>query len=156
MSCVLKQEGFFAPCALVATEQAFAADVLPIGCCGQQFVEYPGVLIAEVDAVAGQRVNGVRGVTAVSYTHLDVYKRQYLRFGINLESNFREDSTYGLRVAYDKTLLNPLTAELIVAAEIGNSPGVLVDYYQPLEAQQRYFFESALSYGCLLYTSRCV
>lgn len=70
----------------------------------------------------------------------------YLRFGINLESNFREDSTYSLRVAYDKTWLNPLGGELIVAAEIGNTPGLVVDYYQPLEAQQRYFFESSLGY----------
>jgi NTE family protein len=71
----------------------------------------------------------------------------YLRFGINLESNFSLDSTYSLRVAYDKTWLNPLGGELIVAAEIGNAPGVLLDYYQPLEAQQRYFFDSSLAYG---------
>ncbi|MBK7423029.1 MAG: patatin-like phospholipase family protein [Propionivibrio sp.] len=71
----------------------------------------------------------------------------YLRFGINLESNFSLDSTYSLRVGYDKTWLNPLGGELIVAAEIGNAPGVLLDYYQPLEAQQRYFFDSSLAYG---------
>jgi len=75
-----------------------------------------------------------------------IWGPNYLRFGLSLESNFREDSTYGLRVAYDKTWLNPLGGELIVAAEIGNSPGLLLDYYQPLEAQQRYFFESKLSY----------
>jgi NTE family protein len=71
----------------------------------------------------------------------------YLRYGINLESNFSLDSTYSLRVGYDKTWLNPLGGELIVAAEIGNAPGVLLDYYQPLEAQQRYFFDSSLAYG---------
>ena len=71
----------------------------------------------------------------------------YLRFGVNMESNFKQDSTYILRAAYDKTWLNELGGELLIMGQIGSTPAFAVDYYQPLEAQQRYFFESSLSYS---------
>ncbi len=71
----------------------------------------------------------------------------YLRFGVNLESNFKEDSSFTLRAAYDKQWLNSLGGQLIISGDIGNSPSVGVDYYQPLDAQQRYFVETVLAYG---------
>lgn len=70
----------------------------------------------------------------------------YLRFGVNLESNFKQDSSYTLRAAYDKTWLNALGGELLLGAEIGRRNLVSVDLYQPLDAGQRYFVEGALSY----------
>jgi NTE family protein len=75
----------------------------------------------------------------------------YLRFGISLESNFREDSFYTLRAAYDKTWLNSLGGEIIVAAEFGRKNALGIDLYQPLESQQRYFMESTLSAGSEVY-----
>ena len=71
----------------------------------------------------------------------------YLRLGFNLDSNFKQNSSYALRVAYDKTWLNDLGAEMIASAEIGNRPGLAVDFYQPLDAQQHYFGEVSLGYG---------
>ena len=71
----------------------------------------------------------------------------YLRFGVNVESNFKQDSTYALRAAYDKTWLNSLGGELLIIGQIGNKSELGVDYYQPLEAQQRYFMETSLSYS---------
>ena len=71
----------------------------------------------------------------------------YLRFGVNLETNFKQDSSYTLRAAYDKTWLNSLGGELLVAGEIGRTMMLGVDLYQPLDARQRYFVETALSYG---------
>ncbi len=71
----------------------------------------------------------------------------YLRFGLNLETNFKQDASYGVRAAYDKTWLNSLGGELLILGQFGNKTEVAVDYYQPLEATQRYFFESSLSYS---------
>ena len=71
----------------------------------------------------------------------------YLRFGVNLQSDFKEDSTFTLRAAYDKTWLNSLGGELLVGAEIGRTNQLGIDLYQPLDARQRYFVESGLSYG---------
>jgi NTE family protein len=69
----------------------------------------------------------------------------YLRFGINLNTTLKSGSTYSLRAAYQKTWLNPLGGELILAAELGNNTGLGVEWYQPLEPTQRYFVEAAAS-----------
>jgi NTE family protein len=75
----------------------------------------------------------------------------YLRFGISLESNFDEDSYYTVRAAYDKTWINDLGGELLIAGEFGRKNALGVDLYQPLEASQRYFLESSLSTGAEVY-----
>ncbi|MCM8596665.1 patatin-like phospholipase family protein [Accumulibacter sp.] len=70
----------------------------------------------------------------------------YLRFGLNLESNFKSDSTYSLRGAYHRTWLNRLGGEMIFQGEIGSQTGVAFDYYQPVDERQQYFFETKMSY----------
>ena len=71
----------------------------------------------------------------------------YLRFGINLETNFQQESSYAIRAAYDKTWLNDLGGELLVIGQFGSSSVVGADFYQPLEAQQRYFLEASAYYS---------
>jgi NTE family protein len=68
----------------------------------------------------------------------------YLRYGVNLDSNFKTDSTYSLRLAYQKTWLNRLGGEFLAGAEIGSQSGVSVDLYQPVDEAQRYFVESTV------------
>jgi NTE family protein len=70
----------------------------------------------------------------------------YIRYGINLDSNFKSDSSYSLRLGYQKTWINSLGAELLAIGEIGSTNGVSVDYYQPVDARQRYFLETNLKY----------
>ncbi|KFB76436.1 MULTISPECIES: patatin-like phospholipase family protein [Candidatus Accumulibacter] len=74
----------------------------------------------------------------------------YLRYGINLDTNFKADSTYNLRIAYHKTWLNSLGGELLTYGEIGSNNGVVFDYYQPVDERQRYFVETNLRYGSKL------
>jgi NTE family protein len=69
----------------------------------------------------------------------------YLRFGIALLTDRSTGSTYALRAAYHKTWVNPLGAELLATAQIGNSMGAGLDFYQPLDAGQAYFLETAVS-----------
>ena len=71
----------------------------------------------------------------------------YLRFCINLETNFQQESSYAIRAAYDKTWLNDLGGELLVIGQFGSSSVVGADFYQPLEAQQRYFLEASAYYS---------
>ncbi|WP_291987412.1 patatin-like phospholipase family protein [Candidatus Accumulibacter sp. ACC007] len=70
----------------------------------------------------------------------------YMRFGVNLDSNFRTDSTYILRAAYQKTWLNTLGGEFLAYGEIGSQSGFGADLYQPVDAQQRFFLEANASY----------
>ncbi|MFZ4535491.1 patatin-like phospholipase family protein [Propionivibrio sp.] len=71
----------------------------------------------------------------------------YLRFGVNLYTDFKQDSSFTLRAAYDKTWLNSLGGELLVIGQIGQNNGLIVDLYQPVEDKQRYFLESSASYN---------
>ena len=71
----------------------------------------------------------------------------YLRLGVNLDTNFKLDSAYTLRAAYEKNWLNSLGGQLITVGEIGRNAALSVDLYQPLEDRQRYFLETGISHG---------
>ena len=71
----------------------------------------------------------------------------YFRFGVNFDSNFRNDSSYTLRGQYDKTWLNSLGGELAVTADLGRSSRLGVDFYQPLDERQRRFIDTSISVG---------
>ena len=70
----------------------------------------------------------------------------YLRFGFNLNAASNAPSTFDLRVAYQKTLLNSLGGEWLAGVQVGNEMGVFTEFYQPLDAQQRFFVEPKFSY----------
>ena len=69
----------------------------------------------------------------------------YLRLGVNIDSNFRQDSSYTLRAAYEKTWLNSLGGQLLISSELGRASALSAELYQPLDDRQHYFFESRLS-----------
>lgn len=107
------------------------------------------------------RIYGDGWYESVDYTLLNAHDRNilhvmpiekrwgpdYLRFGLSLDSNLKQSSSYTVRAAYDKTWLNSLGGQLLTSAEIGRKNGLTIELYQPLEARQRYFMESSLSYG---------
>jgi len=70
----------------------------------------------------------------------------YLRFGVNLNSNLSQGSTYSLRVGYDKTWINRLGGDLLFSAEIGSNSGAGVEWYQPLDGAQRFFVAANAAY----------
>lgn len=63
----------------------------------------------------------------------------YLRFGVNISSDFRTESPYNLRALYRKTWINSFGGELLTVAQMGSNQGLAVDFYQPLDYRQRYF-----------------
>ena len=71
----------------------------------------------------------------------------YVRFGLNLDSNFRNDASYTLRGQYEKTWLNALGGELAVTADLGRESRLGIDLYQPIDAQQRHFIDASFSAG---------
>lgn len=64
----------------------------------------------------------------------------FLRFAAGMNSTLR-GSTYSLRGAYQKTLLNRLGAEVMVSAEVGSTTSLAANLYQPLDPAQRTFVE---------------
>ena len=63
----------------------------------------------------------------------------YLRFGLNLYSDFRGDSNFNIRALTRRTWLNALGGEWLTAAQIGSTQQIYTEFWQPLDASQRWF-----------------
>jgi NTE family protein len=70
----------------------------------------------------------------------------YVRAGLNLESTLGREATYDLRLAYHKTWLNSLGGEWLTGGQIGNTPKLFTEFYQPLDPGRRFFAEAGVSY----------
>ncbi|MBT7949996.1 MAG: hypothetical protein HN764_00080 [Gammaproteobacteria bacterium] len=71
----------------------------------------------------------------------------YLQFGINLEDDFHGTSDYNLATRLTSTELNGLGGELRLEAQLGQSPGLLAEFYQPLDYASRWFISPAVKAG---------
>ncbi|WP_434515062.1 patatin-like phospholipase family protein [Dechloromonas sp. ARDL1] len=65
----------------------------------------------------------------------------YLRFGLNLQADNSQGTSFGLRAAYHSTWLNRLGGELIVTGDVGSTNRLGANFYQPLDPAQRFFVE---------------
>ncbi|HSN21964.1 MAG TPA: patatin-like phospholipase family protein [Usitatibacter sp.] len=63
----------------------------------------------------------------------------YLRFGLNLSSDFRGDSRYNVRALYRRTWMNALGAEWLVGGQIGSEQSLGTEIYQPLDLRHVFF-----------------
>ncbi len=70
----------------------------------------------------------------------------YLRLGLQLQSTLSQGSGYRLRAALQRTWLNRLGGELLVAGEIGDVTGLEAAFTQPLEPAQRWFVDVHAAY----------
>ncbi|HXN16659.1 MAG TPA: patatin-like phospholipase family protein [Usitatibacter sp.] len=71
----------------------------------------------------------------------------YLRFGLNLASDFRSESTYNFRTLYRRTWVNSLGGEWLLGAQIGSEQSIGVEFYQPLDLRHWSFVRSFASSG---------
>lgn len=63
----------------------------------------------------------------------------YLRFGLQFEDNFQDDTVFNLTFHYDQTAINRLGAEWKSAARIGSEPFIRTEFFQPLTYESTYF-----------------
>jgi len=70
---------------------------------------------------------------------------EYLRFGLNLYSDFRGDARYNVRALYRRTWLNSLGGELLAAGQIGSEQRLFAEIYQPVEPRQVWFVRGYLN-----------
>ncbi len=71
----------------------------------------------------------------------------YLRFGLNLGTDFQEDSFFTLRAAYHRTWVNHRGAEWLTVAQIGQQRGISTEWYQPVDRWQRWFYSASAEYS---------
>lgn len=70
----------------------------------------------------------------------------YLRLALQLDSSLSQGSTYRLRMGYQKTWLNQLGGELLLVGEVGSSTGASAEWYQPVDAAQRFFVDALVEH----------
>jgi NTE family protein len=63
----------------------------------------------------------------------------YLTFDLNLSTDFKGDTQWGIRVDYEKRWLNSLGGEFRTSVQLGRPNAVAVQFYQPLDWSQRFF-----------------
>ncbi|HUP97461.1 MAG TPA: patatin-like phospholipase family protein [Usitatibacter sp.] len=71
----------------------------------------------------------------------------YLRFGLNLASDFRSESTFNLRALYRATWMNTLGGEWLLGAQIGSNQNIETEFYQPLDKRHTTFLRPYASTG---------
>jgi NTE family protein len=69
----------------------------------------------------------------------------YLRFGLNVATDFRFDSSFNLRALYRKTWLNSYGGEWLTIAQLGTTQVIGTEFYQPVDFRQRWFVRPYVS-----------
>ena len=63
----------------------------------------------------------------------------YLRFGLNLASDFRSESAYNFRALFRSTWINALGGEWLLGGQIGSQQSGETEFYQPLDKRHTTF-----------------
>ena len=71
----------------------------------------------------------------------------YIRFGINLEDDFKGNSSYNVAARFTKTEINKRGGEVRAELQIGESPRLFTEWYQPLDYASRWFVNPQLELG---------
>ena len=70
----------------------------------------------------------------------------YLRFGINLEDDFDGASSYNVAARFTRTEINKKGGEFRAEVQIGESPRLFAEFYQPLDFASRWFVNPKVEY----------
>ena len=70
----------------------------------------------------------------------------YFRFGTGLEDNFKGSSSYALTAQFTKTNMNRLAGEWRSELQIGESPHIYTEFYQPIDYSLSYFVAANAQY----------
>ena len=63
----------------------------------------------------------------------------YVTFDLNLSTDFKGDTQWGIRVDYEKRWLNRLGGEFRTSVQLGSPNAFAAQFYQPLHAAQQFF-----------------
>jgi NTE family protein len=85
------------------------------------------------------------GAETAGETGLEIRARRkswgpnYIRFGLNLQDDFQGNSRYNAAARFVVSELNELGAELLTDVQIGSTPRVFSEFYQPLDPGRTWF-----------------
>ncbi|MBK1644099.1 patatin [Thiocapsa imhoffii] len=70
----------------------------------------------------------------------------YLQAGLELSSASGGDSQFNIGFAYTMAPVNPLNAEWRTQFQLGEEPGLITEFYQPLDPLERWYLEAMAGY----------
>ncbi|OIJ44055.1 patatin-like phospholipase family protein [Massilia timonae] len=91
-------------------------------------------------ALLGTRARRILQVTPTEKS----WGPDYLRFGVDLQASNKEND-FALRAAYHRKWLNRFGGEWLTGVQIGERAILFTQFYQPIEARQRFFVQPALA-----------
>jgi NTE family protein len=68
----------------------------------------------------------------------------YINFDLNLSTDFKGDTQWGIRLDYEKRWLNSLGGEFRSSVQLGSPNAIVAQFYQPLDLAQRFFIAPAV------------
>lgn len=71
----------------------------------------------------------------------------YLRFGLNLSSDFRSESSYNFRALYRRTWVNRYGGEFLLGGQIGSEQELNTEFYQPVDLRHVFFTRAYANTG---------
>ena len=90
--------------------------------------------------------DGGRRVLAIDATEKS-WGPNYLRFGLGVATDFQGDTFIDLIASYRRTWVNELGGEWRTDVELGRPSRLSSEFYQPLDAQQRFFVAPRVELG---------
>lgn len=70
----------------------------------------------------------------------------YLRFGINLQDDFDGNSSYNIAARLTRTEINPLGGEFRAEIQLGETPRLFTEFFQPLDYKSRWFVNPQIEF----------
>ncbi len=72
---------------------------------------------------------------------------KYFRFGLAIQDDFNGESDYRISAAFTNLAVNKIGGEIEARIALGDEQGVFAEFYQPVDAAQRYYLFANAGYG---------
>jgi NTE family protein len=73
--------------------------------------------------------------------------RKYFRFGLAIQDDFNGENDYRISAAFTNLAANKMGGEIEARIALGDEQGVFAEFYQPVDAAQRYYLFANAGYG---------
>jgi len=80
------------------------------------------------------------GVNVLAFNAIEKpWGPEYVNFDLNLSTDFKGDTQWGIRLDYEKRWINSLGGEFRSSVQLGSPNAFAAQFYQPLDVAQRFF-----------------
>lgn len=124
----------------------FEGKPLNIGSCARTLKScIPSVKMSSTRLIIHCSLRGEKHARRITPVEKE-FGPDFIRAGINLDSVLGGKVNYNLRLAYHRTWLNRYGGEWLSGVQIGNTPKLFSEFYQPLDLNRRFFLEPAIAF----------